>query len=94
MLGVPVINSYMFSDSQSVLTNSTVLPTQLNKRHNALAYHRVCEAAAVMKFFKIDGKKNPSDILSKHCEHPEAWLHIKTLLFWRGDTSVIPDKGE
>ena len=94
MLGVLVIDSYMFGDNQSVLTNSTVL--QLNKRYNALAYHRVREAIAakVMKFFKIDGKKNPSDILSKHYGHPKAWPHIKTLLFWRGDTSVIPDKGE
>ena len=58
MLGVPVIDSYMFGDNQSVLTNSTVPHSQLNKRHNALAYHRVQEAiaAAVMKFFKIDGK--------------------------------------
>ena len=95
MLRIPVIDSYIFSDNQIVLTNSTVTHSQLNKRHNALAYHRVREAiaAAVMKF-KIDGKKNPSDILSKHCRHPEAWPHIKTLLFWRGDTSVIPDKGE
>ena len=85
----------MFSDNQSVLTNSTVAHSQLNKRPNALAYHRVREAiaVAVMKFLKID-KKNPLDILSKHCGHPEAWLHIKTLLFWRGDMSVIPDKGE
>ena len=95
MLGVLVIDSYMCGDNQSVLTNSTVPHSQLNKHHNALAYHRVRKAivAVVMKFFKIDGKKNPSDILSKHCGHPEAWPHIKTLLFWRGDTSVIPDKG-
>ena len=66
MLGVPVIDSYMFGDNQSVLTDSTVPHSQLNKRHNTLAYHRVREAiaAAVMKFFKIDGKKNLSDILS------------------------------
>ena len=30
MLGVPVIDSYMFGDNQSVLTNSTVLHSQLN----------------------------------------------------------------
>ena len=96
MLGVPVIDSYMFGDNQSVLTNSTVPHSQLNKRHNALAYHRVREAiaAGLLKFFKIEGKKNPSDILSKHCGHPEAWPHIQTLLFWRGNTSEIPDKGE
>ena len=65
MLGVLVIDSYMFGDNQSVLTNSTVPHSQLNKRHHALAYHRVREAiaAAVMKFFKIDSKKNPLDIL-------------------------------
>ena len=96
MLGVPVIDSYMFGDNQSVLTNSTVPHSQLNKRHNALAYHRVREAiaAGLLKFFKIEGKKNPSDILSKHCGHPEAWPHVQVLLFWRGNTSEIPDKGE
>jgi hypothetical protein len=96
MLGVPVIDSYMFGDNQSVLTNSTVPHSQLNKRHNALAYHRVREAiaAGLVRFFHIEGKKNPSDILSKHCGHPDAWPHVKTLLFWRGDTSEIPDKGE
>ena len=44
MLGVPEIDSYMFGDNQSVLTNNTILHSQLNKRHNALAYHRVREA--------------------------------------------------
>ena len=96
MLGVPIIDSYMFGDNQGVHTNSTVLHSQLNKRHNALAYHRVCEAIAVdmMKFFQIDGKKNPSDILSKHCGYTDAWPHVKPLLFWHGDTSEIRDKGE
>ena len=77
----------MFGDNQSVLTNSTVPHSQLNKRHNALAYHRVREAiaVAVIKFFKIDSTKNPSDILSKHCRHPEAWPHIKTLLLLHGE---------
>jgi hypothetical protein len=69
---------------------------QMNMQHNALAYHRVREAiaAGLMKFLKIDGKTNPSDILSKHCGHPEAEPHVETLLFWRDNTSEIPDKGE
>ena len=96
MLGVPILDSYMFGDNQVVHTNSTVLHWQLNKRHNALAYHRDCEAIAakIMKFYKIDGKKNPSDILSKHCGYTDVWPHVKPLLFWRGDTSEIPDKDE
>ena len=95
MLGVQVIDSYMFGDNQGVLTNSTVPHPQLNKRHNALAYNRVREAIAakIMKFFKIDGKKNPSYILSKHCSYTDAWPHVKPLLCWHGNTSEIPDKG-
>jgi hypothetical protein len=85
MLSVPVVHSYMFGDNQSVVLNSTVLHSQLNKCHNALAYHRFLEAIAadILQFFHIDGKKNPTDILSKHCGHLEAWPHIKPLLFWR-----------
>ena len=69
MLGVPVIDSHMFGDNQGVHTNRNVLHSQLNKCHNALAYHRVREAIVVkiMKFFKINRKKNLSDILIKHC---------------------------
>ena len=96
MLGVPIIDSFMFGDMQEVHTNSTVLHSQLNKRHNAQAYHRVCEpiTAKIMKFFKIDGKKNLSDILSKDCGYADAWLYVKPLLFWRCDTSEIPYNGE
>ena len=42
MLGVPVVHSYMFGDNKSVVLNWTVPHSQLNKRHNALAYHRYC----------------------------------------------------
>jgi hypothetical protein len=96
MLGVPVVHSYMFGGNKSVVLHSTVPHSQLNKRHNALAYHRVREAIAadILRFFHIAGKKNPADILSKHCGHLEAWPHIKPLLFWHGETTIIPDKGE
>ena len=96
MLGVPIIASYVFGDNQGVHTNSTVLHSQLNKHHNVLVYHRVCEAIAVkvMKFFKIDRMKNLLDILSKHCGYTDAWPHMKPLLFWHGNTSEIPDRGE
>jgi hypothetical protein len=43
-LGVTVNNkSYMFGDNQAVVSNSTIPHSSLNKRHNALAYHRVRE---------------------------------------------------
>jgi hypothetical protein len=46
-LGVPVNEkSFMFGDNQLLVTNSTILHSSLNKRHNALAYHRVQEMIA------------------------------------------------
>jgi hypothetical protein len=58
----------------------------LNKRHNALSYHRVREAIAakIVDFLHIDGKTNPADVLSKHCGHVNAWPNLKWLLFWQG----------
>ena len=91
-LGVPIRSrSYMFGDNSAVITSSTIPHSNLNKRHNALAYHRVREAIAarIMAFFKVGGKDNPADFLSKHSGHAGAWHLIKPLLFWMGDTATI-----
>jgi len=88
-LGVPVDGkSYMFGDNQSVVTSSTVPHSGLNKRHNALSYHRVREAIAskMLSFTHIPAERNVGDILSKHCAYPQAWPLIKPILFWMGDT--------
>jgi hypothetical protein len=87
MLGAPITGkSYMFGDNQSVITSSTIPHSSLNKRHNALAYHRVREAVAsnVLWFFHISGKENPSDVLTKFLGHNVFWPLIKPFLFWRG----------
>jgi hypothetical protein len=86
-LGVPVSDkSYMFGDNKSVVTSSTIPHSKLNKRHNALLYHRVREAIAakIIDFLHINGKTNPANVLSKHCGHVNAWPHLKWLLFWQG----------
>ena len=91
-LGVPVEGSaYMFGDNQSVITSSTLPHSKLNKRHNALAFHRVREAIAakVLKFYFISGKQNPADLLSKHGGWQDMWKHIQPLLFWH-DKSEKP----
>ena len=87
-LGVPVKGSYMFSDNQSVITSSTIPHSPLKKRHHALSYHRVREtiAAGILKFYHIVGSLTSTNVLSKHCGHPEAWPLLCPLLFWRGDT--------
>ena len=89
-LGVPIIGAaIMFGDNQSVVTSSTIPESALNKRHNALSYHRVREAIAakIVQFHKIDGKLNPADLVSKHWGFQDAWPLLKPILFWRGDTA-------
>ena len=92
-LGVPIKGkTYMFGDNQSVVTNSTLPHSQLNKRHNALAYHRVREAVAckdMLGFYHIPGDKNPADILSKHWGFQQVWPQLKALLYWSGETQNI-----
>jgi hypothetical protein len=91
MLGAPLDGkSYMFGDNKSVITSGTIPHSSLNKRHNALAYHRVREAIAsdVIWFFHIEGKFNPADVLTKFLPHATFWPLIKPWLFWRGEPSV------
>jgi hypothetical protein len=91
-MGVPIKGkTYMFGDNKSVVTNSTIPHSQLNKRHNALSYHKTREAVAsnMIGFYHIDGDKNPADILSKHWGFQQVWWQLKSLLFWQGDTSNI-----
>jgi hypothetical protein len=87
-LGVPIkVRSYMFGDNQAVVTNSSIPHSSLNKRHNALSYHRVREmiAAKILGYYWIDGKSNPADIVSKHWSYPQVWHLLKPLLFYSGD---------
>jgi Reverse transcriptase (RNA-dependent DNA polymerase) len=96
MMGIPLDGpSWLFGDNQSVITSSTIPHSTLNKRHNALSYHRVREAIAsgVIYFIHISGTNNPSDILTKFLPYHKFWPLILPLLFWRGDTlsKVSPD---
>ena len=94
-LGVPILGkTYLFGDNSSVITNSTMPHSQLNKRHIALSYHRVREAVAckdLLGFYHIPGTLNPADILSKHWGFADVWTQLKPLLFWSGETMEIKD---
>ena len=91
MLGVPLLGpSWMFGDNKSVVTSSTIPHSTLDKRWNALSYHKVREAiaAGVITFQHIDGKSNPSDVLTKFLPWNEFWPLIQPLLFWKGETMI------
>ena len=78
----------MFGDNQAVVSNSTIPHSTLNKRHNALAYHRVREmiSAKILGYYLVDGKRNPADIVSKDWGDPQVWHLLKPLLFYSRDT--------
>jgi hypothetical protein len=88
-MGIPIDGpAWMFGDNQSVITSSNIPHSNLNKRHNALSYHRVREAisAKILYFIHIDGKLNPSDILTKFLSWAKFWPLIQPMLFWKGET--------
>ena len=89
MMGIPIDGkSWLFGDNQSVITSSTIPKSTLNKRHNALSYHRVreCIAHGIINLLHVDGKNNPSDVITKFL----SWYKIRPLteplLFWKGRT--------
>ena len=57
----------VFNDNQSVVTNSSVPSSVLNKRHNAICYHRVREAQAAGTIMVgwISGEYNLADLFTK-----------------------------
>jgi hypothetical protein len=86
----------MFGDNHSVITNSSNPYSSLNKRHNALSYHRVREmiAARIFGYYWIDGKRNPADIVSNHWGYQQIWHLLKTLLFYSGNTLDLVQEAE
>ena len=88
MLEVPMKGpNIMFGDNLAVINSSAIPDDTLKKRHNALAYHRVREAIAskILKFYHIDGKENPMDLLTKLFDSKTWWHLLKPLLHWPKD---------
>lgn len=86
-LGVPLDGpTWMFGDNESVVTSSTIPSSLLNKRHNALSYHRVREAVAAgfINFIHIAGTSNIADVLTKFLPRAAFWPLIGHILFAKG----------
>ena len=73
--GIPIDGPCdVYCDNQSVVTNSSVPTSVLNKRHNAICYHRVREAQAAdtIRVGWIEGKDNLADLFTKTTLSNEA----------------------
>ena len=93
MLGVPIDGpSWLFGDNKSIMTLSTIPHSTLNKHWNTLSYHKVHESITtkIVRFDHIPTGENPADIMTKVLPWHKAYVHVKPLLFWKGETVIEP----
>ena len=97
MLGVEVDGpALMLGDNNAVVLNTTLPSSQLKKKHQAIAYHRIREAIAakILSFHHIPSEKNFADLLTKPVSSVVFHALVRPLLFrvsWREYGSQIHD---
>ena len=67
----------------SVVLNTTVPSSQLKKKHNSIAFHRIHEAitSKVLRYAHIPSMENIADCLTKPLQN-DTFLHLmKQVLF-------------
>ena len=84
MFGVPIDGpANVFCDNRGVVKNASVPESTLQKKHNAINYHAVREAAAagILRVGKEDGETNFADLLTKTITGQKRWEFCYGL-FW------------
>jgi len=84
MMGIPIDGpANAFCDNKSVVTNATVPTSTLKKKHNSIAYHKVCEAVAakVLCIAKVHTSENLADLLTKPLAGPQL-KHLIQKILW------------
>ena len=82
MFGIPIGGpTNVFCDNRGVVANASRPESTLNKKHNAICYHQVREAAAkgIVRIAKEDTVTNTADLLTKSLpteQHQELLLQI------------------
>jgi len=89
MLGVPIDGPViLLGDNKGMIQNTSIMSSQLNKKHNAIVYHRVreCVAADIIKIGHVKSDFNYADICTKALNGPKLHGLSKDLLFWTSDS--------
>jgi hypothetical protein len=84
MFGVPINGpANIYCDNNSIVTNASSPQSTLNKKHNAIAYHKVREAVAAetVRLAKEDSKTNIADMLTKIVPGPRLKDLCMQMLF-------------
>jgi hypothetical protein len=70
MMGIPIHKdpSNVWVDNVSVVKNTSIAESMLTKKHIAISYHLVREAAAagIIKIYHIRSEDNKADLLTKN----------------------------
>lgn len=84
MFGIPIDGpTNVFCDNQSVVTNASIPHSVLNKKHNAVCYHRVREAIAsnIIRIAKEPGTENLADLFTKQLSGPKRRQYLRRLTY-------------
>jgi len=78
----------LYGDNLGVIQNATMPEGTLKKKHVALSYHFVREAVAVnvVSAFKVPGKDNFADVMTKPLER-DGFMHHTCGILWTSSTN-------
>jgi hypothetical protein len=73
----------VFCDKSAVVINTSAPESTLEKKHNAIAYHRAREASAAgtIRIAKEDGETNLADVLTKLMSGPRLMLLLSHIIW-------------
>jgi hypothetical protein len=95
MLGVPIDGAVtMYGDNMSVIQSTSVPSSVLKKKHNAIAWHQLCEgvASGIINLIHVRSEFNLSDALTKGLG-PNVYKRLVKPSFTRTDSGDCTSKG-
>jgi hypothetical protein len=84
MFGVPIEGpAHVLCDNQGIMKNASIPELVLSKKHNAINYHAVREAAAagILCVAKEDGTTNIADLLTKPLTESRRVTLLRSVLY-------------
>ena len=85
MMGIPLDGpANILCDNQGVVKNTSIPESTLNKKHNAINYHAIREAAAMemLRVGKEDTETNLADLLTKPLNQPRREKLLQSILYF------------
>ncbi len=93
MMGVAIDGAtHVYEDNMSVIKNTSLPESTLNKKSNAVCYHAVRESVAMGEtlMMHIPGAENPTDLMSKVLSGSKRQYLVQNLLHDIYDNDMLP----